>query len=65
MGIENLNNLILMIKNWHDDVCVGSKGAYKLINMIDFLMLKSTIFEKNNKFIEKQGLFEEDLDLDF
>jgi len=31
----------------------------------DFLMLKSTIFERNNKFIEKQGLFEEDLDLDF
>jgi hypothetical protein len=45
MGILNLNHLILMIKNWHDDVCVGSNGAYKLLNMIDFLMLKSIIIE--------------------
>jgi hypothetical protein len=28
-------------------------------------MLKSTIIERNNKFIEKQSLFEEGLDLDF
>ncbi len=53
------------VKNWHDDVCVGSDGAYKLMNIIDFLMLKSTIIERNNKFIEQQSPFEEDLDLDF
>jgi hypothetical protein len=53
MGIENLNHLILMIKSWHDDACITSDGAYKLMNMIDFLMLKSTIIEKNNKFIKK------------
>jgi hypothetical protein len=28
-------------------------------------MLKSTIIERNNKFIEQQSPFEEDLDLDF
>jgi hypothetical protein len=37
LGIENLEHLILVIKNELDDVRVGYDGAKKSMNIIDFL----------------------------
>ncbi len=63
MGNENLYPLILMIESWLDDTYVDYDGAQKFMNMTNFLTSKFIIIEKNNKFIEGQGLFEKDLDL--
>jgi hypothetical protein len=49
LGIENLNLLILVIKNWLNNVCVGYDGAHYLMDMIDFL----TLIVENNKLIKE------------
>jgi hypothetical protein len=41
-------HLILVTKNWSDNVCVGCNGVYKLMDMIEFLTSKSIIIEKKN-----------------
>jgi hypothetical protein len=64
LGIENLDHLILVIKNWPDDACVTHDGASKPMNMFDFLITNSNIIVENNKFIEERGLFEKDVDFD-
>jgi hypothetical protein len=38
-----------VIKDWHDDVCIGCDGANEPMNMIDFLTLKSNIVEETKK----------------
>jgi hypothetical protein len=63
LGIEILDYLILVIKNWFENVHVGCNGAYKPKSVIDFHTLEFTIIEENNKFIEEWGLFEEDPNL--
>lgn len=63
MGIENLDYLILVIKNWFENVHVGCNGTYKPKSVIDFHTLEFNIIEENNKFIEEWGLFEEDPNL--
>jgi hypothetical protein len=65
MGNENLHHLLLKIKSWLHDTCVEYDGAYKFMNMTNFLTSKFIIIEKNNKFIEGRGLFEKDLNLNF
>jgi hypothetical protein len=45
-GIENFDRLILMIKKWFNDACVGCDGEYKSKNMIFFLTLESFMIEK-------------------
>jgi hypothetical protein len=49
LGIENLDHLILIIKNWPDDACVTCDGASKPKYMIDFLISKSNVIVKINK----------------
>jgi hypothetical protein len=63
--IENLDRLIFVIKTWLDDARVGCDGASKPMSMTNVLTSKSNIIEENNKVIEEQGLFEEDLDFNF
>jgi hypothetical protein len=57
LGIENLDRLIFVIKNWPNDVLVGCDGALKPMSMPTFLTSKSNVIEENNKVIEEQGLF--------
>jgi hypothetical protein len=40
-----LDHLILVTKNWLDNACVGCNGAYKLMDIIDFLTSKSIVIE--------------------
>jgi hypothetical protein len=65
LEIENLDRLIFVIKHWLEDTRVGCDGASKPMSMTNFLTSKSNIIEENNKVIEEQGLFEEDLDFNF
>ncbi len=48
-----LDHLILVTKNWSDNACFGYNGAYKLMDMIDFLTSKSIIIEKKK---DHQGM---------
>jgi len=56
LGIEHLDHLIFVIKNWLDVARVGCDGASKPMSMTNFLTSKSNIIEKNNMVIEEQGL---------
>jgi hypothetical protein len=38
IGIENLDHFILVIKNLHNNVCIGFDGVVKPKNINDFLM---------------------------
>lgn len=60
LGIENLNWLIFIIKNWPNDACVGCDGPSKLKVMVKFLKMDFVMIEKHNKMIKEQNLFEED-----
>jgi hypothetical protein len=44
-----LDHLILVTKNWSDNACFGYNGAYKLMDMIDFLTSKSIIIEEKKR----------------
>jgi hypothetical protein len=44
-----LDHLILVTKNWSNNACVGCNGAYKLMDMIDFLTSKSNIIEEKKR----------------
>jgi hypothetical protein len=52
-------------KKYLNDVHVGCDGACKPMSVIDFLTLEFITIEENNKFIEEQCLFEENLNLNF
>jgi hypothetical protein len=58
VGIDNLNHLILVIKNWCNDahfVCEGVKE-----NSLDhFVTRDNTLIKEHMKFIEEQGLYKE------
>ncbi len=60
LGIENLNSLIFIIKNWPNDAYVGCDGPWKPKVMVKFLKMDSVRIEKYNKMIKEQNLFEED-----
>jgi hypothetical protein len=55
LGIEILDHLSLVIKNWPDNAQaqVGYDEAYKLMNMIDFFVSKSILLQENTKFIKE------------
>jgi len=59
VGINNLNHLVLVIKNWPNDACVGCDGG-KVQNLHDYLRDEQVMIEEHNKIIEEKGLFEED-----
>jgi hypothetical protein len=53
LGIENLDQLIFIIKNWSNDICVGCDGPLKLKAMPEFLEKDFAMIEKHNKLIEE------------
>ncbi len=58
VGINNLDHLILVIKNWCNDahfVCEGAKKKF----LDHFLTHDDTLIKEHMKFIEEQCLFKE------
>ncbi len=58
VGINNLDHLILVIKNWCNDahfVCEGVKEN----SQDHFFTRDNTLIKEHMKFIEEQGLFKE------
>jgi hypothetical protein len=51
LGIENLDNIILTIKNSPNNVCVECALNPKIMD--DFMIFEATMIIKNNKLIEK------------
>ncbi len=60
LKIQNLNWLILIIKNWPSDAHVGYDGPLKSKAIARFLERDSTMIEEYNRLIEEQDFFEED-----
>jgi hypothetical protein len=56
LGIDTLDSLVLVIKNWPSDAYVGCDGG-KVKNLHDYLQARQIMIEKDNKMIEKNGLF--------
>ncbi len=65
LGIENLNQLIFIIKNWPNDIRVGCDGPLKLKAMAEFLENDFAMIEKHNKLIEEEDFLEKDSNSDF
>jgi hypothetical protein len=58
-----LNRLILVIKNWLNDVHFGCEGAKE--NTLDnFLTCGNIMIKEHMKLVEEQGIFEKDLNFD-
>ncbi len=60
LGIENLNWLIFIIKNWPNGAYVECDGPSKLNIMVKFLKMDFVMIEKYRKMIKEQNLVEED-----
>ncbi len=54
-----MDYLVLVIKNWPNNVCVGCDGG-KAKNLHDYLQVEQIMIEMHNEIIEKQSVFEED-----
>jgi hypothetical protein len=57
LGIENLDKIVLIMKNWHEDPrssCFISK-EFKTIE--EYLNVENNLFEKNEKLIANFYLF--------
>jgi hypothetical protein len=57
LGVENLNNLVMIYKNWLVDVQVN----YKLVvgdRLGEFFVAKETLLEENEELLEKEHYFE-------
>jgi hypothetical protein len=50
LGIENLDNIILIVKNLPNDVCVECALNPKIMN--NFMIFEATMIIKNNKLIK-------------
>ncbi len=60
LGIENLNKLIQIMKNWLNDTklgCVVGLGAKLMEKNLD---VEKKLLEKNEEIFVKFGLFKED-----
>jgi len=53
LEIENLNRLILIMKNWLSDNCVGCDGPLKFKFMVKFLEKDFIMIEKHIRLIEE------------
>jgi hypothetical protein len=54
-----LDNLVLVIKNWLYNACVGcDRGKAK--NLHDYLQVEQIMIEKHNEIIGKKSLLERD-----
>jgi hypothetical protein len=57
LGVENLDNLVMIYKNW----LVGVRVNYKLVvgdRLGEFFVAKETLLEENEELLEKAGYFE-------
>jgi len=60
LGIENLDKLVIIMKNWPNDLrlgCVSSLGVKWLEVYLD---VYNSLFEENEKLITNFGLFKKD-----
>jgi hypothetical protein len=56
LGNENLQHLVMIIKNWPNDVCLSCLGGEESIST--FMSHKENLLEENEILIEKEGFFE-------
>ncbi len=47
IGIENLNKIVLIMKNWHEDPRLGYATSEGFKTIEDYLHAKNNLFEKN------------------
>jgi hypothetical protein len=59
LGIENLDKLILIMKNWLDDPRFGCTNA-KPTSIEKYIAIENGMVSKNEKLISNINLFEED-----
>jgi hypothetical protein len=55
LGIENLDWLIMIARNWPDDACVGCEGRWKVSSLSDFIEVEDVLLEDNEKLISDVG----------
>jgi hypothetical protein len=60
LGIENLDKLILIMKNWPDDPRLGCVSGPLVKSMEEYLDFEDFFLEKNEELFFKSILFEED-----
>ncbi len=63
LGIDNLDRLILVVKNQLNDIRFGcAKAKEKTLEHLK--TFEDTLIKEHKKLIEEQGLFKKDLDFD-
>jgi hypothetical protein len=56
LGNENLQHLVMITKNWPNDLPLSCLGGEESISM--FMSHEENLLEENEILIEKEGLFE-------
>ncbi len=60
LGIENLDKLVLITKNQHDDLRLGCVFGSLVKLMEEYLDVEDILLEKNEELLLDASLFEED-----
>jgi hypothetical protein len=55
LGIDNFDHLVLVIKNWLNNACVGCDGG-KAKNLHDYLQVEQIMIKEHDKIIGKKEI---------
>jgi len=58
LGIENLDNIVLIMKNWHEDPRSSCTNGEKFKTIEEYLNVEDNLFEKNEILIADFDFFE-------
>ncbi len=58
LGVENLDKLVMVYKNWHVDARVNCK-LIVVDKLGEFFVAKEMLLEENEELLEKASYFEE------
>ncbi len=56
LQVENMDQIIIVVKNWLDDSCANFKQN---LDFKQYLKVEDYLVEKNNNLIEEHNFFEE------
>ncbi len=60
LGLDNLDALVMICKNWLDDACVGCPFIFIEKNVANYLYLEDALFDDHENGLQEQGYLEDE-----
>ncbi len=60
LGLDNLDALVMICKNWPDDACAGCIFTFTEINVVDYFYSEDAHLDDHENELQEQGYFEDE-----